>query len=90
MNLDLDVYSSICETKTFVINGVKATYKDFGKKIDTEPDSHRPNICGNMVFEAFAPTQNTLDKYNISSKEYQHICSLLKDCISFGLCRQCG
>ena len=90
VKLELDVYSSICETKTFVVNGVKATYKDFGLKIDTQPDKYRPNICGNMRFEAISPTQQVLDKYRISSNEYKHICTLLKGCISFGLCKQCG
>ncbi|PYG90380.1 hypothetical protein LY28_00263 [Ruminiclostridium sufflavum DSM 19573] len=89
MKLELDVYSSICETKTFVINGIKASYKDFGRKIDTQPDKSRPNACGNMTFESFAPAQQILDKYGISSKEYNNICILLRSCISFGVCRQC-
>lgn len=90
MKLELDVYTSICETKSFCVNGVKATYKDFGEKLDTLPDKSKPNICGNMVFKPILPTQQVLDKYNITKNEYHHICTLLQSCISFGPCRLCG
>lgn len=90
MKLELDVYSSICETKIFVVNGVKATYKDFGRKVDTQPNQSKPNICGNMTFESIASTKQVLDKYKISTNEYNHICTLLRGCMSFGVCKQCG
>ncbi len=90
MKVELDVYSSICETKNFVINGVKATYRDFGEKIDISPDQSKPNICGNMVFEPISPTQQVLDKYTITRNEYTNICALLRSSVSFGLCRLCG
>lgn len=87
MKLELDVYSSICDTKNFVINGVKATCIDFGEKIDKLPGKR--NICGNMVFEPISPTQQVLDKYNITKYEYKNICTLLRSCVSFGTCRLC-
>lgn len=90
MKLELDVYSCICETKNFVINGIRASYKDFGKKTDTSPDKLRPNICGNMVFVPASPTQQVLDKYRITKGEYNSICNVLRSCVSFGTCRLCG
>lgn len=90
MKLKLDVYGGICETKTFVINGVKATYKDFGEKYDTSPDKLKPKICGNMVFKPKYPTKQILEKYRINIDEYSYICQQLHDSISFGTCRQCS
>lgn len=90
MKLELDAYSAICETKIFVVNGIKASYKDFGVKYDASPDKNKPNCCGNMIFEPIAPTQQVLSKYDISQKEYSSICQLLKSCVSFGNCRLCG
>jgi hypothetical protein len=90
MKIELDTYSSICETRTFRINGIKATYKDFGRKSDSSPDSDRPNCCGNMVFEPKRPTDEVLKRYGITAKEYNGICEQLKVCISFGTCRLCA
>lgn len=90
MKLELDVYSAICETKMFVVNGIKATYKDFGEKYDTSPDTRKPNSCGNMKFIPRIPTEQVLNKYGITKNEYRHICELLRSCVSFGTCRLCG
>lgn len=90
MKLEMDVYSTICETKVFVINGVKATYKDFGRKFDSSPDKDRPNSCGNMVFEPKTPTREVLEKYGITIKEYDGICAHLRACVSFGACMLCS
>jgi hypothetical protein len=90
MKLELDVYSTICETKIFVINGIKATYKDFGEKYDASPDKGRPTSCGNMVFIPKTPTQQVLNKYGITTNEYRNICELLRSCVSFGTCRLCS
>lgn len=90
MKLELDVYSAMCETKMFKINGIKATYKDFGEKYDATPDKVKPHFCGNMVFKRIAPTQQVLDKYCITVNEYDFICERLTASISFGTCRLCG
>lgn len=89
MKLEFDVYRAICETKRFVINGIKATYKDFGEKYDAAPDKTRPNCCGNMLFEPKVPAQQILDKYGITISEYMNICKQLQDCVSFGTCSLC-
>ena len=90
MKVELDVYSALCETKVFVVNGIKATYKDFGLKYDASPDKAKKNYCGYMLFEPIKPTQQVLEKYCLTKKEYNHICKLLQASISFGTCRMCG
>lgn len=90
MKLELDVYNAICETKTFRVNGIKATYRDFGEKYDASPDRAKPYVCGNMVFEPKAPAEEILDKYGISINEYDYICKQLRYYISFGICKMCG
>lgn len=90
MKLELDVYSTICETKMFRVNGIKATYKDFGEKYDAAPDKLKLHFCGNMVFRSKAPTQQVLEKYAIKVREYNAICEHLKACVSFGTCKLCG
>jgi hypothetical protein len=72
------------------VNGVKASYRDFGVKFDASPDINRPYCCGNMVFEPILPAPKVLDKYGITKSEYRHICTLLRECVSFGACRLCG
>lgn len=89
MKLELDVYSAICETKKFIINGIKATDKDFGEKYDHSPDKARPHRCGNMLFEPAVPAQQVLDKYGITINEYMQICKQLQACVSFGTCSLC-
>lgn len=90
MKLKLDVYSALCETKIFEINGIKASYKDFGEKYDASGDKTRPHTCGNMIFEPRRPTQQVLDKYGINVGEYTYVCEQLRNMVSFGLCRLCG
>lgn len=90
MKLELDVYSAICETKIFSINGVGAKLQDFGEKFDAEPDKKRFHVCGNMIFNPKNPTQKVLDKYGINVSEYTHICDQLRRYVSFGTCRLCG
>ncbi len=90
MKLELAVYGTICEPKLFAINGIKATYKDFGEKYDQSPERNRPNCCGNMVFEPRRPTRLVLEKYGIDVNEYDHVCSQLARGVSFGTCRLCS
>ena len=89
MKLEFDAYSTICETKKFTINAVKADYRDFGAKQDTDPDKGRPHCCGNMAFLPAQPTQAVLNKYGITAREYGYICQLLRASMSFGACALC-
>jgi len=90
LKLKLDVYRAICETKEFQVNGINATYRDFGDKYDTSPDEIKPHVCGNMEFRPKLATQQVLDKYHISINEYFKICKKLQDCMSFGTCILCA
>jgi hypothetical protein len=90
MELKLAAYGTICEPQIFVINGIKASYQDFGEKYDTSPDEKKPNICCNMEFKPKAPTQEVLAKYQITLAEYAYVCRQLQACISFGTCRFCA
>lgn len=89
MKLVLDSYRAICGTRIFKINGMKATYKDFGEKYDTSADNAKPYCCGNMIFEPRRSTQKVLDKYGITADEYARVCDQLRKQLSFGLCRLC-
>lgn len=90
MKLELDIYSAMCETQKFAVNGIDATYRDFGVKYDSMPDDLKPGCCGNMVFVSVKPAQEVLSKYGITIKDYNNICELLRASISFGTCRLCG
>ncbi|MCX7708321.1 MAG: hypothetical protein N2484_00560 [Clostridia bacterium] len=90
MKLVLDVYNAICDIEIFEINGIKATYKDFGSMYDAAPDQSKPCHCGNMIFESRIPSQQVLQKYGINVSEYAYICQQLQEQLSFGLCRLCS
>ena len=88
MELELEVFGSLCETKTFKINGVCASYEDFGEKYD-RGSSSEPYACANMQFTRVRPTQDVLDKYGITKAEYHEICDKLEEDLSFGCCGWC-
>ncbi len=90
MQLELDVYRSLCEPRRFTINGIRAAYRDFGAKIDAAPDARRPNCCGNLVFEPAAPTPAVLEKYGITTREYETVAAMLRQSMTFGACKMCG
>jgi hypothetical protein len=89
MQLNLNAYNAVCETKVFEINGIKASYKDFGEKFDAAPDVRKPHACCNMKFQPRKPVQQVLDKYAIDVDEYSYICKQLQNTLSFGQCRLC-
>ncbi len=87
MNLKLVFYDALCETEAFEINGVDATYDDFGEKRD-----HRSTDdygCGNMQFTRNDSTPEILEKYSINEEDYQEICDKLTEGLSFGKCGWC-
>jgi hypothetical protein len=90
MKLELDVYSAVCETSVFKINGINAKYEDFGEKFDACPCDTKPLCCGNMVFKPKGNTGRVLQKYGITADEYTYICVQLRKKLSFGLCRYCA
>lgn len=89
MKLKLEVYKCLCALAEFEINGIKASYEDFGDKYDTQPSLADDYCCGNMQFIPKLATQEILDKYKINVDEYNQICEKL-NCLSFGSCGWCS
>lgn len=88
MKLELEIYSALCATSKFTINGVRAETSDFGFQEDIDDDP--PNYCcGNMQFEGKEATKEVLDKYGISVPEYNLIVGQLEIGLSFGSCGWC-
>ena len=90
MDLKLSFYGCLCSTCEFVINGIQAEYEDFGEKYDHEPEIAEPYCCGNMMFDRKDATESILSKYKITRSEYEEICDLLGEGLSFGGCRWCS
>lgn len=89
MDLNIVYFESYCHTRIFTINGIKATYEDFGEKYDRYPDVESEIVCGDMHFTGLPPRSEILEKYQISEKEYNEIVSELEGNLSFGRCRMC-
>ena len=89
MKLEFEMYSALCEHRVFNINGVKATYEDFGEKYDRSPETADPYCCADMRFTSNLPTQEVLDKYKITTDEYKQICEMLEEKMSYGCCGWC-
>ena len=89
MELELEVFSALCSTSVFEINGVRADSYDFGDQYDASPETAEPYGCGNMVFCPKPATEEVLQKYKISVTEYGEVCSELQEKLSFGECGWC-
>lgn len=89
MNLELEVFGSLCSTATFRINGVKADKQDFGEQCDHAPEDAEDYGCGDMQFTRFPPTPEVLAKYDITEAEYALIAGQLEMELSFGCCGWC-
>lgn len=89
MKLELEVFNALCETRIFKINGVRASYEDFGDKYDRQGCGAELYSCGDMRFTRVSPRQEILDKYHITESEYYEVCSELEDKLSFGSCGWC-
>lgn len=89
MELTIKPYGALCALQVFDINGISASYYDFGDNYDHDKESAEDYGCGDMQFDAKPPTQSILDKYNINIDEYNEICIKLKDALSFGSCGWC-
>ena len=86
MLLELSVYSALCATEAFVINGVGADSNDFGKQEDVSPETAEPYGCGDMQFTPSPPTSAVLNKYKITRDEYGAVSRRLEEPLGFGEC----
>lgn len=89
MKIEIKVYGCLCELSLFKINGVEASYEDFGYKHDCEPENAEPYGCGNMRFFPKECDTSVLKKYNITKEEYIEVCDKLEGVLSFGYCGWC-
>lgn len=90
MKVELEVYDALCETKVFKVNDVDADWCDFGDKFDHDRENAEPYCCGDMRFVAGTATQAILDKYKINIDEFNQICEMLSDKLSWGNCGWCS
>ena len=51
MELICEPYGCICSLETFIINGMQASYEDFGDKEDQAPDKAEEYGCGDIYKE---------------------------------------
>lgn len=89
MKLELTIFSALCSTSKFVINGIDASAWEFGDSFDDDPDNAEEYGCGNRVFKGYPPRREILDKYGISEGEYNEIVDKLESGLSFGSCGWC-
>ena len=90
MQLDLLLYQALCKPSVFEINGRQADYEDFGVQRDIEPVPENLCGCGNMTFTRYAvPILGVKEKYNITDEEYNEVCNVLEEKLSWGSCGWC-
>lgn len=90
MNIKIETYNCLCETKVFQVNGIDADWSDFGDKYDREPENAEDYCCADMRFTAKPATQEILNKYKINDNEYSKVCDVLADKLSWGCCGWCS
>ena len=54
------------------------------------PDPENPYGCGNMTFTRYTiPILGVKEKYNITDEEYNEVCNVLEQKLSWGSCGWC-
>lgn len=89
MKLEIEFGRAFCYTPTFVINGIAADSCDFGEQYDRSPETAEYHACGDMQFTRKPATPEVLEKYKISSIEYETVAGQLEVGLSFGPCGLC-
>ena len=90
MELVIKPFHSLpCRLEVFTINGKDADQDDFGEAFDHNEEIREPYGCGDMHFDRKPPTQEVLDKYNITEEEYDCICGELGCELCVGSCGWC-
>ena len=90
MNLNFEVFSSMCGLKSMTINGIEADESDFGYTTDLDPSEAPKYGCGNRQFVEEPATEAVLAKYGISLDDYDAIVEELKEALAFGRCQLCA
>jgi len=80
---------SLCAMEDFWINGIYGAYEDFGDKRDEGSHYAEDYACGDMQFTRMDSTAEVLAKYNINDDQYDAVCDLLTEELSFGNCGWC-
>ena len=78
-----------CELQDFTINGIQADKNDFGFTQDSDRENAPEYGCGWMEFTSIMPTNEVLEKYNITLDEYNQICEQLESKLCVGTCGWC-
>ena len=79
MELIIKPFHSLpCRLEVFTINGKSAEQNDFGDMYDNDVESAEPYACADMHFDQKPPTEEVLNRYNITEEEYYNICNELE------------
>lgn len=89
MLFELSIYSALCATSRFVVNGINAYTNDFGEQYDRDAENAEDYACGDMQFTRLPAKNEVLEKYMITEEEYSKICDALESGLSFGCCGWC-
>ena len=87
---EIEIFSALCSTKKFKINGINADSCDFGSQGDNDTEDAEAYCCGDMQFKPEAPKAGVLEKYKIDDLEYWTIANKLQEELSFGSCGLCS
>lgn len=82
-------HSLPCRLEVFTINGKTADQDDFGDTFDHNEEIRQPYGCGDMHFAPKPPTEEVLNRYNITEEEYYNICNELECKLRVGGCGWC-
>ena len=90
MELKIKTHHALpCRTEVFTINGKNAEQNDFGDMYDHHAQDAEPYACADMHFDPKPPTEEVLNRYNITEEEYYNICNELECELCVGSCGWC-
>ena len=88
MKVEIEPYRCLpCSLQHFEINGVRAFLCDFGDT--TIGGDCMDNSC-HCSFSMKLPTDEVLERYGITLKEYGEVCEELKEKLYVGACGWCS
>lgn len=88
MNIKLKIDSKSCKVKSLTIKGMDADYEDFGYTAYTSYNEFY-NGCYNMKFIKKEYSDIVATKYKLDRSDYERICNMLEDNLSYGRCKRC-